>query len=263
MTWHSIDAFRLVTPEPGRLARFYAALGFEIGDERSIAADEMAMLGVAGRGTRLPLTCGDSRIELDWFEVGGRPYPADTTAADTLFQHFALVTADAEVDWTRASAAGAQPISRDGPVTLPKAAGGVTAVKFRDPDGHPLELLQFPDGERCPSVVCIDHSAISVADSAASIAFYASHGLTLGKRTLNRGEQQVELDGLDGVEVDVIPLLPRVRSPHLELLAYRSPRGRPHAPLAANDVAATRLLWSANADALIRDPDGHLHQLTS
>ena len=262
MTWYSIDAFRLVTPDPGHLARFYAALGFGIGDERPIAADEMAMLGVAGRGTRLPLTCGDCRIELDWFEVGGRPYPADTAAADTLFQHFALVTADAAVDWSRALVAGAQPISRDGPVTLPKAAGRVTAVKFRDPDGHPLELLQFPDGEGSTGVVRIDHSAISVADAAASIAFYAARGLTLGDRTLNRGKEQVELDGLDGARVDVVSLLPRVGPPHLELLAYRSPRGRPHGRLAANDVAATRLVWSADADALIRDPDGHLHQLT-
>jgi catechol 2,3-dioxygenase-like lactoylglutathione lyase family enzyme len=263
MTWQSIAAFRLVTADPGRLARFYAALGFGIGDERPIAADEMAMLGVAGRGTRLPLKLGESRIDLDSFEVGGRPYPADTTAADTLFQHFALVTADAAVDWTRASAAGAQPISRDGPVALPKAAGGVTAVKFRDPDGHPLELLQFPDSKRTTGAVRIDHSAISIADAAASIAFYASHGLTLGDRTLNHGKEQGMLDGLNGVEVDVIPLLPRGRSPHLELLAYRSPRESPHAPLATNDVAATRLLWSADTDALIRDPDGHLHQLTA
>lgn len=30
---------------------------------------------------------------------------------------------------------------------LPESSGGVTAFKFRDPDGHPLELLAFPDGK--------------------------------------------------------------------------------------------------------------------
>ena len=32
-------------------------------------------------------------------------------------------------------------ISRNGPEALP---GGVVAFKFRGPDGHPLELIQFP-----------------------------------------------------------------------------------------------------------------------
>ncbi len=36
-------------------------------------------------------------------------------------------------------------ISTDGPQRLPPSSGGVAAFKFRDPDGHPLELLAFPD----------------------------------------------------------------------------------------------------------------------
>lgn len=108
----------------------------------------------------------------------------------------------------------------------------------------------------------IDHSAISVADLAASRHFYEKHGLAEGKRTLNQGPAQVALDGLDGVEVDVLPMNPADKPPHVELLAYRRPAGRPHPSLAANDVAATRIVWSANRDALVRDPDGHLLQLT-
>jgi len=42
--------------------------------------------------------------------------------------------------------ARAQPISQDGPQTLPPVDGSVRAWKFRDPDGHPLELLWFPPG---------------------------------------------------------------------------------------------------------------------
>jgi len=31
--------------------------------------------------------------------------------------------------------------------------------------------------------------------------------------------------------------------------------------LQANDVAATRIVWRSNRDALLRDPDGHLQVL--
>ena len=149
--------------------------------------------------------------------------------------------------------AGATPISRGEPVTLPQSCGGVTAVKFRDPEGHPLELLKFPAGSNSSwqgrGMMGIDHSAISIADLAASRRFYEEHGLAEGKRTLNQGPAQVALDGLDGVEVDVLPMNPPDKPPHVELLGYRQPAGRPHALLAANDVAATRIVWSANRDA--------------
>ena len=78
---------------------------------------------------------------------------------------------------------------------------------------------------------------------------------------MNKGWTQVALDDLPGVEVDVVPLQPSTMPPHLELLGYRKPVGRGSGPLAANDVAATRVVWQAARSALVRDPDGHLHQL--
>ncbi len=111
-------------------------------------------------------------------------------------------------------------------------------------------------------MIGIDHSAVSVSDVAASRRFYAKHGLIEGEASLNRGPAQVALDGLDDVQVDVVPMNPTTMLPHVELLGYLTPAGRPHPPLAANDVAATRIVWRAETDALLRDPDGHLHQLT-
>ena len=55
---------------------------------------------------------------------------------------------------------------------------------------------------------------------------------------------------------------PADKPPHVEMLGYRHPVGRAIRPLATNDVAATRVVWRSNVDALIRDPDGHLHQLS-
>ena len=90
-----------------------------------------------------------SRVDLECFDRPGRAYPPSATACDLVFQHFALVTDDAEAAWRRrALEAGATPISREGPVTLPASGGGVTAIKFRDPEGHPLEFLEFPAGRQ-------------------------------------------------------------------------------------------------------------------
>ena len=47
-------------------------------------------------------------------------------------------------------------------------------------------------------------------------------------------------------------------------VARLSPSDRPHAspPMAVNDIAATRIVWRSDGDALVCDPDGHLHQLS-
>lgn len=266
MTLARITGFRLVTGDLDRLARFYVALGFVAGERRSIGEEELRLLGLAGTGERLTMLIGPSRVDLDRFDPPGRAYPPEANTADLIFQHLAIVTDDAASAWARAEVAGATPISHECPVTLPASSGGVTAVKFRDPDGHPLEFLQFPPGKKPDwagsGILGIDHSAISIADLAESRRFYADNGLAQGKATLNQGPTQVALDGMDGAAVDIVPMIPETKPPHLELLAYRQPRGRPHAPLAADDVGATRVVWNTGKEALVRDPDGHLHQLT-
>jgi len=262
-----ILGFRLVTQDAERLVAFYEALGFRTGEPRPIAHDEMALLGLRGGGLRTPLTLGDQWIELDSYDDAGRPYPTDATSADPIFQHFALVTDDADAMWRRARDADAMPISRAGPVTLPPRSGGVRAVKFRDPHGHPLEFLQFPDPAAHPwrgrGVQGIDHSAIAVTDEARSRRFYEERGLSAADGTLNRGAEQECLDGLDDVRVRVRPMKPAVGPTNLELLGYERPRPQPGGGgPAVNDVAATRVVWAADEATLLRDPDGHLHQVS-
>ena len=265
MSWDAIEGFRLVTTDLDRSSAFYQALGFRLQARTPIPRGEMALLGIAGEGLRQPMMLGPSRVDLDAFEHAGRAYPAGADAASLCFQHLALVTDDAAAAWGRAKRAGATPISRHGAASLPPSAGAVTAVKFRDPDGHPLEFLHFPDdaaeGWPCHGLLGVDHSAISVSDVAASLRFYAAHGLAPDQGSLNRGPSQVDLDGLDDVEVDVLPMRPRQASPHLELLGYRLPKGRSCGPVASNDVAATRIVWRAGGAGLLTDPDGHWHQL--
>ncbi|MGB6489167.1 MAG: VOC family protein [Steroidobacteraceae bacterium] len=262
----AITAFRLTTTVPERLARFYESIGFSVGQAVPVPRADMALLGLTGAGIRIALIVGAQRIELEAFDCKGHPYPENATAADLCFQHFALVTSDAAAAWDRARAHGATPISIGGPVTLEASAGDLTAVKFRDPEGHPLEFVQFPpapeSSRRSEPLSGIDHSAICIADAGVSRGFYQELGLTVGRPTLNQGPTQVALDGLAEVCVDVVPMSPQIGTPHLELLRYRSPAGRPAGPLQANDVAATRIVWRSNRDALLRDPDGHLHVLS-
>jgi catechol 2,3-dioxygenase-like lactoylglutathione lyase family enzyme len=134
-------------------------------------------------------------------------------------------------------------------------SGAVTAFKFRDPEGHPLELLAFPPNNapsrwrdaphRDGPCLGIDHSAIVVSRTAASVAFYREVlGFSVAGRSLNRGREQEQLDAVPGAVVEVTALHPEAESPpHLELLCYRPPgppRSGPGTP-PSNDIAATRL----------------------
>ena len=269
-----IAGFRLVTADLPRLLDFYQnTLGFVAdGPEQAISGDEIRLLGLHGSGRRQALRFGGQSLAIEQFDRPGRPYPAGGNAACLSFQHLALVVTDMAPAYRRVRDAAA--ISDGGPQHLPASSGGVHAYKFRDPDGHPLELLQFPAGSRPKAWqgksagagqigLGIDHSAISVADADASTAFYGALGLIPGERTLNKGPKQQCLDGLGDVEVTVAPMQPAGGTPHLELLGYRVPRGAGGPALQANDVAATRIVWRGARAALLRDPDGHLQQITS
>ena len=170
------------------------------------------------RGRRSLLRLGCERIELlEFTDLAGRPYPADSTSTDLWFQHMAIVVNDMTDAYQRVMANRRfRPISRNGPVRLPDSSGGVTAFKFRDHDGHPLELLAFPEG-RVPgewrnangpgSFLGVDHTAIAVSDSASSAEFFGSvFGFSVGTRTENCGPEQAALDDVDEVQVSVTRL---------------------------------------------------------
>jgi catechol 2,3-dioxygenase-like lactoylglutathione lyase family enzyme len=199
---------------------------------------------------------GLQEVELVAYHPSGEAYPAESTSADLRFQHFAIVVSDIDRACARVEQqAGFRPISRDGPQHLPPTSGSVTAFKFRDPDGHPLELIHFPPGSGVETwhdpakrslFLGIDHSAISVSDTSASKAFYTQLlGMTESGRSLNRGPAQARLDGLADPVVDVTALRPaQEATPHLELLGYHlPPRDRVKALSGrTNDIASTQLV---------------------
>ncbi len=270
----AIAGFRLVTADLPCLSGFYQdVLGFATdGPEETISRDEIRLLGLHGSGRRQALRLGAQSLAIEQFDPPGRSYPVNGNAASLSFQHLALVVIDMAAAYQRVRETVA--ISTCGPQHLPASSGGVHAYKFRDPDGHPLELLQFPDGFRPQAWrgklaiagqigLGIDHSAISVADVNASAAFYGSLGLEPGERTLNQGPTQQCLDNLLDVRVTVAPMQAAKGTPHLELLGYHTPRGAAGRALQANDVAATRIVWRGTRAVLLCDPDGHFQQIAS
>ena len=130
-------------------------------------------------------------------------YPAEYRSDDLWFQHCALVTDDIAAAYEQLSAFPSTPISRHGPQRLP---GGIVAFKFRDPDGHPLELIQFPRPDP-RTAGGIDHSAISVCGRRTEHRLLCCPARTSPQsRQVNRGPAQDALDDLERVAVDVVAL---------------------------------------------------------
>ena len=178
---HRIRRIGFTTADLGLAAGFYAALGFEAIGTDTVDAPELAVLGMAGaRAERLSMRLGRQEVEFLRFDPPGRAYPDGSTSTDLWFQHIAIAVSDIGEAYARAMAAGGHAITEGGPQTLPPNTGGVAAFKFRDPEGHPLELLAFPPGVgeeawqakgAAVPFLGIDHTAIAVSDIARSRAF--------------------------------------------------------------------------------------------
>jgi catechol 2,3-dioxygenase-like lactoylglutathione lyase family enzyme len=227
----------------------------------------------AGASEEIVMRLGEETVALVRFATPGLPYPSDSRSDDLWFQHLAIVVSDMDAAYAHLlGQSGWQPISRGGPQMLPPSDGAVRAFKFRDPDGHPLELIWFPPAQgranwhtRASDALFlgIDHSALSVRSTPRSQAFYRRLGLVVAEQSLNRGPAQASLDGLPAARVRVTGLRPASpEGPGFELLAYRPP-GRAAGIPAPNDqvtdwVTMTVSPLSGDLVRVKRDPDGHL-----
>jgi catechol 2,3-dioxygenase-like lactoylglutathione lyase family enzyme len=233
-----IARFALNVRDLGQAAAFYVnALGFD----RLSASQGSA-------GTAL-LRLGDQQLELR--AASGAPYPVPSAANDPWFQHFAIAVSDMPRAYRQLSRYAQQPITQGGPQHLPPSTGSVTAYKFRDPDGHPLELSYIPGSDwlKAPPAgrgpfLGIDHSAIAVRDLQASVRFYRDVlGLSDAGRFFNEGAEQDRLDELTHVRLDIAVLRTDRSGPHIELLHYRSPiPGAERRSVGPDDIAATRMI---------------------
>ena len=238
-----VDSIGLTVSDLDRSVAFYSqVLSFEKVSETEVAGEEYERLagvfGVRLRTVRMRL--GDEFIELtEYLAPKGRPAPVDGRSNDRWFQHIAIIVSDMDraYSWLRNhKVEHASP----GPQRLPdwnKNAGGIRAFYFHDPDGHPLEILQFPPDKGDPKwrrpgdrlFLGIDHTAIVVGDTDRSLSFYRDLlGLRVAGESENYGPEQERLNNVFGARLRITSL----RSgwgPGVEFLEYLAPRnGRPY-----------------------------------
>lgn len=303
-----VPAVGLTVSDMDRSLAFYTrVLPFEVESDTEVAGAEWeALTGIFGVRLRVVrLRLGDERIELSEYiaaSTPGRPAPPDARSNDRWFQHVAIIVSDMDSAYRLLRANRVRSAST-GPQLLPKSipgAAGIRAFYFKDPDGHPLEILEFPADKgdsrwhrRDRLFLGIDHTAIVVASTERSLAFYRDLlGFRVAGESRNMGTEQEHLNNVEGARL----LITGLRSPNgpgVELLEYLTPTdGRPYPsderpndlihwqttvqvrdlarllPLADSAAAplVSRMAVVGNqggaGGVLIRDPDGHVVRLT-
>ena len=193
-----VDSVGMTVADLDRAVRFYTeVLAFEpVAEWEEAGASYERLYGVFGARVRVArLSLGRESIELRQFLAPpGRPIPSDSRSNDRWFQHVAIIVSDMRRAYTTLREHGAAHAST-APQTLPEwnaDAGGISAFYFRDPDGHFLEVLQFPPGKgdarwqaKDRLFLGIDHTAIVVANTDDSLRYYRD---VLGMRTAGTAE---------------------------------------------------------------------------
>ena len=234
-----------------RAVAFFAdVLTFEKVSDAEVSGDAHERLtGVFGMRARVVrMRLGTEQVELtEYLTPRGRPIPVDSRSNDRWFQHVAIIVSDMDAAYARLRQHHVEHASPE-PQRLPDwnlNAGGIRAFYFKDPDGHPLEILQFPAGKGDPRwqsmgrlFLGIDHTAIVVSDTAASLAFYRDTlGLRVAGESTNYGPEQERLNNVFAARVHITALR-AARGPGIEFLEYLAPRnGRPAVGIQSNDLA--------------------------
>jgi catechol 2,3-dioxygenase-like lactoylglutathione lyase family enzyme len=288
----AVTAIGITVSDMNRSLPFYRdVLSFEPVSDVETRGDAYGIAGAHRRVVRMRL--GEETIELvQWLTSAGRRMPRDSRSNDRWFQHIAIVVNDMDQAHLWLTRHKVEPISPE-PQRLPDwnpGAGGIRAFYFKDPDGHPLELLQFPPDKgdarwRRPAervFLGIDHTAIVVGDTEAGLRFYRDAlGLPVTGTGENWGPEQERLNNVADARLR-ITMLRAPAGPGIELLEYLTPRdGRP-APSDArpSDLAHWRIVLRGDVDRAaakvktahplvlgfargftVRDPDGHAVEL--
>src|SRR2546426_4604288 len=247
-----VDAIGITVTDMDRAVDFYSkVLTFEKVSDTEVAGENYEHLeGVFGLRMRVVrMRLGDEFIELaEYLAPRGRPIPVDSHSNDRWFQHIAIIVNDMDKAYARLRQAKVQHAS-SGPERLPdwnKNAAGISAFYFKDPDEHPVEVLQFPPDKgaekwRRPTnklFLGIDHTAILVWDTDASLKFSRDGlGLRVAGQSEDYGTEKEHLNNVFGAHLRITSLR-GASGPGIELLEYLAPRdGRPFPPdERANDI---------------------------
>ena len=155
----AVPAVGLTVSDMERSLEFYTrVLPFTVEADSEVAGVEWEQLtgvfGVRLRVVRLQLGRRAARADRVSSRPPqpGRPVPVDSRSNDRWFQHVAIIVSDMDSAYRLLRAHRVRSAST-GPQLLPRtipAAAGIRAFYFKDPDGHPLEILQFPSDKGDP-----------------------------------------------------------------------------------------------------------------
>jgi len=248
----SVESVGMTVSDMDRSVEFFAkVLSFEKVLDIEVAGAEyeklQGLFGLRMRVVRMKL--GDELIELtEYLAPQGRPIPVDWRSNDRAFQHIAIVVSDMDKAYQHLRTHKVQHAST-GPQTIPpsnKAAAGIRAFYFKDPDGHNLEIIYFPPGKGDPRwqnsngrlFLGIDHTAIVVSSTERGLKYYRDLlGLRVAGESMNSGTEQEHLNNVAGARLHITGLR-AASGPGIEFLEYLTPRdGRPApANSRANDL---------------------------
>jgi catechol 2,3-dioxygenase-like lactoylglutathione lyase family enzyme len=237
-----VDAIGITVSHMDRAVNFYSkVLTFKKVSDTEVAGEDYEHLqGVFGLRMRVVrMRLGDEFIELtEYLAPKGRPIPVDSRSNDRWFQHIAIIVSDMDkaYAWLRQNKVEH---ASSGPQRLPdwnKNAAGISAFYFKDPDQHPVEVLQFPPDKGAEKwhrptdklFLGIDHTAIVVWDTDSSIKFYRDLlGMHVAGESENYGTEQEHLNNVFGAHLRITAVR-GISGPGIELLEYLAPRdGRP------------------------------------
>lgn len=218
------------------------------------------------------LQLGEETLILRHPAARSRPIPRDLPSNDQSFQHLAIVVGNIDAAYAQLQKHEVLIVSA-GVQTLPDwnfDSAKIRARYFRDPDGHFLELIQFPANKGEPRwhrggalFRGIDHSAVVVTGMKRSVAFYRDGlGFTVIGNSFNYGGEQELLSGVAGARVRITSLR-GAKGPGLELLQYETPgsTNKLDETSSPNDLSHWQVDLVTTRDDLIgerSDPDGHV-----
>lgn len=256
-----VESIGMTVSDMDRAVEFYSALTFQKVSDVEVFGDEFEHLeGVFGARMRIVrMQLGNEYVDLtQYLAPPGRPIPVDSRSNDLWFQHIAIVVRDMDQAFDRLRKLKVRFVST-GPQTLPpsiKAAAGIKAFYFRDPDEHNLEIINFPPDKGDPRwqektdklFLGIDHTAIGVSNTEASLKFYRDLlGLRKAGESENFGTEQEHLNQVFGAHLRITGMRPS-SGPGIEFLEYLTPRdGRPGpADLHSNDIIHWQTMIATN-----------------
>jgi len=244
----AVDSVGITVSDMDRAIQFYSeVLAFQkISDVEVLGSEYERLQGLFGVRLRVvKMRLGSEILELtEYLTPKGRPIPIDSRSNDRWFQHIAIAVSDMDKAYAILRKFKVQHAST-APQRIPdtnKAAAGIRAFYFKDPDGHNLEIIYFPKGKGDPKwqenrrqenpqqvFLGIDHTAIAVANTDASLSFYRDLlGMRLVGESENFGTEQEHLNNVFGAKLRISGL----RAPlglGVEFLDYLTPSdGKPY-----------------------------------